>query len=244
MKSHNSCGLCTININNLSVISGSQEIIKDINIEFHCGELTALVGKNGAGKTTLIRSILGDRRYQGSITYKNHNGQTLSRPTTGYVPQQLSFDKSTPVTVIDFLSSLTTKKPIWLGFSKADRERIKKRLEYLNCADVIDNKLGNLSGGELQRVLLAAATDPMPDLLILDEPVSGIDASGLDMFYNLVTELRDNYHMAILLVSHDLPLIKKYADKTIVLDKTIVISGDTDEVFASDEFKKTMGLDF
>ena len=84
----------------------------------------------------------------------------------------------------------------------------------------------------------------MPDLLILDEPVSGIDAAGLDMFYKLVTELRDNYHMAILLVSHDLPLIKKYADKTVVLDKTVVISGDTEEVFASKEFKATMGLDF
>ena len=244
MKTHNSCGLCTININNLSVISGSQEIIKNINIEFHCGELTALVGKNGAGKTTLIRSILGERKHEGTITYKSHHGETLSKPKTGYVPQQLSFDKSTPVTVMDFLSALSDKKPVWLGFKKNAKEEIIKRLEALNCADVYDKKLGNLSGGELQRVLLAAATYPMPDLLILDEPVSGIDAAGLDMFYKLVTELRDNYHMAILLVSHDLPLIKKYADKTIVLDKTVVISGDTEEVFASKEFKVTMGLDF
>lgn len=244
MKIHNSCGLCTININNLSVTSGSQQLIKDINLEFHCGELTALVGKNGAGKTTLIRSILGERKYTGSITYKSHHGEKLSRPTTGYVPQQLSFDKSTPVTVIDFLCALTAKKPVWLGFNKSERERISKRLESLNCADVLDKKLGNLSGGQLQRVLLAAATEPMPDLLILDEPVSGIDAAGLDMFYKLVTNLRDNYHMAILLVSHDLPLIKKYADKTIVLDKTVVISGETDEVFKSREFKAAMGLDF
>ena len=244
MKTHNSCGLCTININDLSVISGSQEIIKNINIEFHCGELTALVGKNGAGKTTLIRSILGERKHEGTITYKSHHGETLSKPKTGYVPQQLSFDKGTPVTVMDFLSALSDKKPVWLGFKKNAKEEIIKRLEALNCADVYDKKLGNLSGGELQRVLLAAATYPMPDLLILDEPVSGIDAAGLDMFYKLVTELRDNYHMAILLVSHDLPLIKKYADKTIVLDKTVVISGDTEEVFASKEFKVTMGLDF
>lgn len=244
MKTHNSCGLCTININNLSVISGSQEIIKNINMEFHCGELTAIVGKNGAGKTTLIRSILGERKHEGTITYKSHHGETLSKPKTGYVPQQLSFDKSTPVTVMDFLSALSDKKPVWLGFKKNAKEEIIKRLEALNCADVYDKKLGNLSGGELQRVLLAAATYPMPDLLILDEPVSGIDAAGLDMFYKLVTELRDNYHMAILLVSHDLPLIKKYADKTIVLDKTVVISGDTEEVFASKEFKATMGLDF
>ncbi len=244
MKIHNSCGLCTININNLSVTSGTQEIIKDINIEFHCGELTALVGKNGAGKTTLIRSILGERRHEGTITYKGHGGGTVSKPKTGYVPQQLAFDKSTPVTVMDFLSAMTSKKPVWLGFGKSEKEAIRKRLEDLDCADCLDKKLGMLSGGELQRVLLAAATDPMPDLLILDEPVSGIDAAGLDMFYRLVTKLRDHYHMAILLVSHDLPLIKKYADKTIVLDKTIVISGETDEVFASDEFKTTMGLDF
>jgi len=244
MKTHNSCGLCTININDLSVTSGNQELIKDINIEFHCGELTALVGKNGAGKTTLIRSILGERKYEGTITYKSHHGEVLSRPRTGYVPQQLSFDKSTPVTVMDFLTSLTDKKPVWFGFKKSRKDEVVKRLEVLNCAHVINKKLGNLSGGELQRVLLAAATHPMPDLLILDEPVSGIDAAGLDMFYKLVTDLRDNYHMAILLVSHDLPLIKKYADKTIVLDKTVVISGDTEEVFASKEFKVTMGLDF
>ena len=244
MKTHNSCGLCTININNLSVMSGTGNIIHDINLSFCCGELTALVGKNGAGKTTLIRSVLGELRHTGEIVYKSHDGQIISKPRIGYVPQQLYFDKSTPVTVTDFLSALNTKRPVWLGASAEQKKHIAERLKALACPDVADKKLGNLSGGQLQRVLLAAATDPMPDLLILDEPVSGIDASGLELFYKLVSDLRDNYHMAILLVSHDLPLIKKYADKIIVLDKTVVISGDAEDVFASEKFKAAMGLNF
>lgn len=244
MKTHNGCGLCTININNLSVASGNHQLIHDINLDFRCGELTALVGRNGAGKTTLIRSILGELKHTGEIIYKGHDGQIISKPRIGYVPQQLYFDKSTPVTVTDFLSALNGSRPVWMGASAKEKKHIAERLNALECPEVANKKLGNLSGGQLQRVLLAAATDPMPDLLILDEPVSGIDASGLELFYKLVSSLRDNYHIAILLVSHDLPLIKKYADKIIVLNKTIVISGDADDVFTSEKFKAAMGLNF
>ena len=89
--------------------------------------------------------------------------------------------------------------------------------------------------------MLLAATDPMPDLLILDEPVSGVDAIGLEKFYKTVTHLRDTYHMAILLVSHDLSLIKKYADKVVLIDKTVLCQGEIDEVFTSRQFKDSFG---
>ena len=241
-KTHNSCGLCRIDIENLTVVSGQDILIENINLDFHCGQLTALIGRNGAGKTTLIRAILGEREYTGNISYKEHNNGEIKRPRLGYVPQHLIFDKNTPVSVIDFMTASKSKRPVWLGHRKKDREKIKNQLEELECGHVIDRRLGELSGGELQRVLLATALDPLPDFLILDEPVSGVDINGLDLFYKMVSKLRDNYHIAILLVSHDLSLIKKYADKAVLIDKTVVASGDVDEVFKTDSFKQIFGF--
>ncbi len=114
----------------------------------------------------------------------------------------------------------------------------------MECGYLAERRLGALSGGELQRVLLALATDPVPDLLVLDEPVSGVDMAGLDLFYKRVTELRDKQHMAILLVSHDLGLIRKYADRVVLLDKTVVAQGDANKVFATDAFREAFGFSF
>lgn len=115
-------------------------------------------------------------------------------------------------------------------------------LEEMDCSYLAERRLGALSGGELQRVLLALATDPVPDLLVLDEPVSGVDLAGLDLFYKRVTQLRDQQHMAVLLVSHDLGLIRQYADKVVLLDKTILAEGDADAVFQTEAFLDTFGF--
>ncbi len=241
MSIHNSCGLCRIDISNLSVRSGEDILIENINMDFHCGQLTALIGKNGAGKTTLVRAILGERPFSGNIRYQRHDNQEIKRPITGYVPQQLAFDKSMPVSVMDFMLAGKKSRAVWLRQNKTEKDYVISRLAKMNCAHVADRKMGDLSGGELQRVLLTAATDPMPDLLILDEPASGVDASGLDLFYKTVSELRNQYHMAILLISHDLDLIRKYADKVVLLNKTIIEQGEVDEVFSTDAFRKTFG---
>lgn len=133
------------------------------------------------------------------------------------------------------------KSPVWWKIGKSEKKQIQEMLEDMNCAYLADRRLGALSGGELQRVLLALATNPVPDLLILDEPVSGVDMAGLDLFYHRVTELRDKYHMAILLVSHDLSLIRRYADKVVLLDKTVIAQGDADEVYATEAFRSVFG---
>jgi zinc transport system ATP-binding protein len=241
MINHNSCGLCRIDIENLSVASGSTILIEDINLSLHCGELTALIGKNGAGKTTLLRAILGERNYSGKISFVSHEDGKIKRPSIGYVPQYMTFDKSTPVSVADFMLACKSKRPVWLGSKKDDIKKLKERLSVLDCAELVDKRMGDLSGGELQRVMLTCALDPMPDLLILDEPVSGIDVNGLDLFYKMVSSIRDKYHIAILLVSHDLGLIKKYADTVILLDKTVVAKGEIDEVFSTEAFKSAFG---
>lgn len=242
MNIHNSCGLCNIAMERITVKSGADTLLEDVNLTFHCGELTALIGKNGAGKTTLLRTLLGDRHYQGRISFTDHHGTVLPVPKIGYVPQHLDFDKSMPITVSDFIAAAMGGRAVWLGKSKKQRAHIRKILDEMECGYLAERRLGALSGGELQRVLLALATDPVPDLLVLDEPVSGVDVSGLDLFYKRVTELRDQQHMAVLLVSHDLELIRKYADKVVLLDKTIIAQGDADSVFASEEFRKIFGF--
>ena len=239
---HNSCGLCSIQMKNISVISGEDTLLDDVNLTFHCGELTALIGKNGAGKTTLLKTLLGERHYKGSISFTDHHGTVLPVPKIGYVPQHLDFDKSMPVTVSDFIAAARGGNAVWFGKNKKMKESIQKMLDDMECGYLADRRLGALSGGELQRVLLALATDPVPDLLVLDEPVSGVDMAGLDLFYKRIMELRDEQHMAVLLVSHDLGLIRKYADKVVLLDKTVVAEGDADDVFRTEAFKEAFGF--
>ncbi len=239
---HNSCGLCSIAMQHITVVSGDDILLRDVNLTFHCGELTALIGKNGAGKTTLLRTLLGERRYEGQISFTDHHGTVLPMPRIGYVPQHLDFDKSMPVTVEDFLAAARGGRAVWLGKRKETKAQIRQMLEEMHCGYLAERRLGALSGGELQRVLLALAVDPVPDLLVLDEPVSGMDAAGLDLFYKRVTELRDRQHMAILLVSHDLDLIRQYADRVVLLDKTVIAQGDADEVFATDAFRRAFGF--
>ena len=239
---HNSCGLCSIAMKNITVISGEDTLLDDVNLTFHCGELTALIGKNGAGTTTLLRTLLGERHYKGEISFTDHHGTVLPVPRIGYVPQHLDFDKSMPVSVSDFIAAAKGSRAVWLGKNKKMKEHIRKMLEDMDCGYLAERRLGALSGGELQRVLLAMATDPVPDLLVLDEPVSGVDMAGLDLFYKRVSELREKQHMAVLLVSHDLGLIRKYADKVVLLDKTVVEEGDADEVFATDTFRNAFGF--
>ena len=241
MSIHNNCGLCKASVVNLSVYDGDEAIIYDVNMEFHCGEITALIGKNGSGKTTLIKALLGERPHTGNITYLDHKDGKIKKLTIGYVPQHLLFDKNAPVSVLDFMAAAVGSKPVWFGHSKAMRSSIQKRLENFSAGHVIDRPLGELSGGELQRVLLAMAIEPLPDLLILDEPVSGIDINGLDTFYRKVSELRNKYHMAILLVSHDLSLIKSFADRIILMDKTVIAQGTPEEVYETKAFADTFG---
>lgn len=242
MSIHNSCGLCSIEMKNINVISGEDILLENVNLTFHCGQLTALIGKNGAGKTTLLKALLGERTYKGKISFTDHHGQAIPVPKIGYVPQHLDFDKSMPVSVEDFIASARGGRPVWLGQNKKMKQEIQAMLDEMECAYLAKRRLGALSGGELQRVLLALATNPVPDLLVLDEPVSGVDMAGLDLFYKRVTELRDKQHMAVLLVSHDLSLIRKYADKVALLDKTVLEEGSPDEVFATEAFRDAFGF--
>lgn len=239
---HSGCALRSVEMRGISVVSGEDVLLENVDLMLHCGQLTALIGKNGAGKTTLIKTLLGERQYKGRISYTDHHGAAIAKPKIGYVPQYLDFDKSMPVSVEDFMAAAGGGRAVWLGKSRKMRQAIRETLEKMDCGYLAGRRLGALSGGELQRVLLAMAVEPVPDLLVLDEPVSGVDIAGLELFYKQVTELRDTCHMAILLVSHDLGLIREYADKVVLLDKTVMAEGSAEEVFSGAAFREAFGF--
>ncbi|MCI6587388.1 MAG: metal ABC transporter ATP-binding protein [Clostridiales bacterium] len=232
------CRLCRIEVDKLTVSFGAQTPLKDVSLHIHCGELTALIGTNGAGKTTLLRAMLGQIEYTGTIRHLTSDGRPAADLRTGYVPQQLEFDRSSPVTVMDFMAGSLSRRPVFLGVSKKARERVLAALERTHCAQLADRTLGALSGGELQRVLLALALTPQPDLLILDEPVSGVDQNGMETFYQTVDELKHRNHMAILLVSHDLSVVERYADRVVLMQGTVIKQGSPEVVFDSPEFEQ------
>lgn len=235
------CGQCCSKIQDFNVTRGKVEIIKDINIHFHCGDLTAIIGPNGAGKTTLLKAILGEIEHSGTLQFLNPDGQKNNSPVIGYVPQHLNFDLSTPMSVTDLFAASISKRPVWLGYNKKIVKKIEKSLETVNMAYAINRRIGDLSGGELQRIMLALALNPIPNILLLDEPISGIDQSGIEMFYKTISQLRQDYDMAIVLVSHDLQLLAQYADKVILLKQYIRCEGTPEHVFSHEETKELMG---
>ncbi|MBP2638554.1 MAG: znuC [Firmicutes bacterium] len=242
-ENENACQrLCCTKIENFSVSVGKTQILKDVNIHIHCGELTALIGANGAGKSTLLKAILGEIAHTGSLKYFDAKGARSGHPCIGYVPQYLNFDLSTPTSVLDLFMASLTNLPCWLMSSQTIRTRVTQSLEKVKAQHLIDRRLGALSGGELQRILLALALDPIPDLLLLDEPVSGIDQSGLELFYDIVSELREKFDLSIILVSHDLALVEKYADRVVLLNGQVICTGTPEQVFADERTRKTFGM--
>lgn len=235
------CSLCHIGLESVGVQRGGQTLLHDVSMHIHCGQLTALIGQNGAGKTTLIRALLGEMPHSGSIRHVDDHGRDIPHLRTGYVPQHLHFDKEMPVTVEDFMAAAFTRRPVWTGISRRTRGAVKEALAAVEAADLARRPLGRCSGGELQRVLLALALHPAPDLLVLDEPVSGVDQNGLRMFLETVMRLKETHHMAILLVSHDLHLVREYADHVVLLDKTVLAQGGAEQVFATEQFETVFG---
>ncbi len=217
------------------------EILRDVNIHVHCGELTALIGPNGGGKSTLLKAILGEIPHSGELKFTDAQDSRVVRPQIGYVPQRLEFDSGSPISVLDLLLASQTGIPVWLSRSKRLQQHTLECLASVQAGHLIDHRLGDLSGGELQRVLLALALDPVPDLLLLDEPVSGIDQQGMELFYNLVSDIREQYDLSIILVSHDLNSVSYYADRIVFLNKTVQCSGTPEEVFGNKKISKLFG---
>lgn len=243
---------CCLKLEGLSVHIQGEDILEDVSFHLHCGEIAALIGPNGAGKSTLFRSILGQTSYKGTITFSPAGGPAIrladgavvggSRPLVGYVPQSPSFDRGDPVSVLDFFTAATAKWPVWLPVPQKYRERAAASLRRVHGEDLLDRAMGALSGGQLQRVLLALALEPVPHILILDEPLSGVDIEGEHQLLEMLDELRTQYDLSIFLSTHDFATLGSFADKVILLNRRVLKAGTPDEVLASPEFYETFHL--
>ncbi len=236
----NSCEHCCTKIDNLKVKFGDDIILDNVNLHVNCGEVIAIVGPNGAGKTTLLRTILGEIPYQGSIAFRI-SGQVSKKPKVGYVPQKLQFDISSPISVTDLLASAISRRPVWMGVNKDLLEKVKNALSLFSSGHLLKRKIGELSGGELQRVLLAVAMTPEPEILLLDEAGGGVDVSGLSLFYQIVRDLRKRHDITVILVTHDLAGISSYVDRLILLNRSVIAEGEPKEVLSNEKLIKTFG---
>lgn len=235
------CGLHCLKIEHITVRSGDQTLVEDVSLHAHCGEITAVIGRNGAGKSTLFRAILGEMPHKGEVAFSGHDGvPTRRRPRIGYVPQSINVDEGAPTTVLDAAVAYSSRWPSFLPIPRRLRREITAHFTRFNADGLLDKPLGRLSGGELQRVLLALATRPHPDMLVLDEPVSGVDEQGLTLFYRLLEDLRRD-DMVILLISHDLHYVRHHADRVVLLDRQIQAKGTPEQVFASEAFRRFAG---
>ena len=237
-----SCGhSCCLRVENVSVKIGTDPILTDINLHVHCGEMVALIGPNGAGKSTFLKTILGQREYSGVIAF-SEPGQRSKKPRIGYVPQSPTFDPSDPVSVADLFACCMSKRPSFLGLSKQMRLTVSECLERVHARELMDKRVGTLSGGELQRVLLALALEPMPNILILDEPLSGVDVEGMETLMDMLDEIRKTYDLSILMTTHDFSMLPRYADQLVLIDRSVRIQGKPDAVLSSDAFHQAFHM--
>lgn len=233
-----SCGhSCCLRIQGMSVKIGAEHILKDVDLHVHCGELIALIGPNGAGKSTLLKAILGQQEHEGIISFAVP-GQRNRKPKIGYVPQSPTFDPGDPVTVADLFACCMSKRPAFLGLSTAMRSKVKDCLSRVHAEDLMDKRVGVLSGGELQRVLLALALEPLPNILILDEPLSGVDVEGMESLMDMLDEIRQTYDLSILMTTHDFAMLPEYADNVVLINHGVVCQGKPLEVLSSPEFRQ------
>jgi zinc transport system ATP-binding protein len=216
-----------ISARGLTMMRGDRVVLDHVDVDIHPREIVTLIGPNGSGKTTLVRALLG---------LQDMTGGEISRMEDlriGYVPQRFDIDRTLPMTVSRFLS---------LGH-KAPREALRALLEEVGAERCFDQQLSEISGGELQRVLLARALAAKPDLLVLDEPVRGVDYTGEADLYALIGQLRDKRGIGVLLVSHDLHVVMASSDRVLCLNRHICCSGVPETVAQHPEYMRLFGAE-
>lgn len=223
-----------VNIDNVSYRFNSALVLENISFTVDKGDFVGIIGPNGAGKTTLFRSMLGLLEdYQGRITFfgedirKNRN---ILRKI-GYIPQKNSTDQGFPATVEEIVSlGITSRRP--------SKNKINHAIETVGLFDQKTKRIGELSGGQQQRVLIAKALANEPELLILDEPVTGIDLETQNKFYVLLKKLNEENKITIIWASHDLDAVKKLANKIACVNRRIFFHGDATIFFENNELLK------
>lgn len=198
-----------LTVKDLTVKFGSHTVLDELSFDIRRDSTVAIIGANGSGKTVLFKALLGLIKYDGEIEWARDL-------RVGYVPQKLAVEADLPITVMEFMK-----------LKEADESKIKKMLSTVGFRQkaehihhdirVLNTRLSGLSGGELQRVLMAYALLGDPNLLLLDEPTAGVDIKGEETFYELFARLKKDKDLTILFISHDMHAVKNYADQTLEL---------------------------
>ena len=232
-----------VSVKDLSVTRGEYLAVDDVSFELLTGTHTAIIGPNGAGKSTLIKTVLGLIKAQsGEIKLFDSNGKRLQRlkQEIGYIPQKFPFDRTFPLTVSEIVG-LGLNSTKWWFDRKRQRMAIYRALEQVNLSKKAQQKIGTLSGGELKRVLLAYCLVVPRRLLVLDEALAGVDATGEIEFAALLNNLKQEYNWAILEVSHDLDLVSKYCDSVICLNRRLLYQGSPNDTLTPENLLHIYG---
>lgn len=214
-----------LEIQGLNVSFGTETVLSHVDLVVNPGEIVTIVGPNGSGKTTLLRAILGATRPS--------SGRVVKRKglRIGYVPQKLAIDSTLPITARRFLDLP----------ARVSDEAAQNALEQTGAAQLADRQLTDLSGGQLQRVLLARALIGSPELLLLDEATQGLDQPGSADFYRLIEEVRQDLGCAILMVSHELHVVMAASDRVICLNGHVCCHGTPEHVASAPEYRALFG---
>lgn len=235
-ENHDCKCLNAVVFHDVSVGSNDVKILQNINAVIPHAGCTAIVGPNGAGKTTLVLALLNETDYTGRIEFCSNR-----RPRIGYVPQHLAFDRGMPLTVLEFIAAFHQKLPLCFGIRKALKQKLHDLLGETGCLHLENRPLGALSGGELQRVMLAGALSQEPDLLILDEPASGIDFKGGEVCCELLERFRKEFGFTQLMVTHDLNTVMAHATHVICLNRVLIAEGEPHKVLSDKVLAKAFG---
>ncbi|HOK35511.1 MAG TPA: metal ABC transporter ATP-binding protein [Candidatus Pacearchaeota archaeon] len=213
-----------LKVENLSVELDGKEVIKNLSFEVKRGDILTILGPNGAGKTTLLKTLLGILPYKGKIEWKEGI-------KTGYVPQRLPFIKDIPISILEFLK-----------LKNGDIKKIKEILNSIGFEeDFLEKEMGELSSGQFQRILIAWVLLGDPDILLFDEPTSGIDILGKETIYQLLERLKKEKNLTILLVTHDLSVIYKFSNYVLCLNKCPICQGSPKEILTKEALQKLYG---
>jgi zinc transport system ATP-binding protein len=234
-----------VTIRGLHVRLGGNEILHGLDADVARNRVTALIGLNGCGKSTLLRALVKEIPYSGTIKF--HCGHDHTHPTpehVGYVPQKLRIEANLPLTVYDLFGMALSRRPLFLGVGSAVRERMQRMLDRVGALKLLHRPVEKLSGGELQRVLLALSLNPKPELLLLDEPAAGIDFQDQQGFYDLIGQLNRETGVTVVLVSHEMSVVSKLAHHVLCLKEgRIKCQGAPTEILTGEMLAETFGGD-
>jgi zinc transport system ATP-binding protein len=217
----------SIAFENVGLTLGATKILDDVSFCIDAGAVHCIVGANGGGKTSLVRSMLGQMPHSGRITINWHDNRI-----TGYVPQNLAFDRTLPLTVRDFIAMTCQRRPVFLGVPQCRRDLIEGALDRVGLKGKGTFKMGGLSGGERQRVLFAQALIPEPSLLVLDEPLTGLDLAGKEIIERAIADFAANGG-TIVWINHDIVQVNEVADALTYIDRRVLLNGAPRDVLSS-----------